>query len=372
VRVEIQRPVEVDCAQGQSITAALERLRAHRREPLTPQVIRVSGTCNESVVVEGFDQLTIQGMPGATLTATATGDDSAAIRVVGSRNVEIEDLAVDGAAASAALRIDRCLDCAVRRTSILGGGWGIVVIQPGHTSISEIAISGVTMSGVLVTENASARMWDAVIVGTGWFGVWAATNGTITLVGTTVRGFHFGLGATGGLLQSYPLADFTGDRTIRVEDNTDAGIWAADRGHLQLGGSDTPIVISNNGERGVFADDSRVALLGGVEITGHTFSGVEATRNGTVVIKDATIDGNRFGILADRKGLVGVQGLTTISTSSEDAILALHSSQVSIDDTTMLRYNAHNVTCDVLSEIVDFTNLDTGGGPLLADCPNLH
>src|ERR1700736_1311915 len=61
-------PVTVDCSLGQSLNRALSQLDKH-----TPFTVSVNGTCTEYVRVIGFENLTLKGLPGATLLQPATG-----------------------------------------------------------------------------------------------------------------------------------------------------------------------------------------------------------------------------------------------------------------------------------------------------------
>jgi hypothetical protein len=372
-RPVLSRPVDVDCAQGQTISAALERLKARRREPLTPPVIRISGTCNESVLAEDLDDLTIMGLPGATLIGTTTGLDSAALTILGSRNVTIKDITID-APESVAVRLHTCQFCTVQDVSITGGVDAINVRGPSSAKISGIDASGLTGCGVVVREQAWVELRDSVIEGEGtpiWAGVFAHRGGEVLVSGITVRGFKHGF-STGGDSASAILGALEEpgeDQTIRLEDNTQYGICVLPGGQVKI--SYIPIVISGNGRGGVASYGSSVELNSDVEISGHPFCGVEAGENASIWLGNALINGGQLGIYAHRKSLVKIAQPVTISDTGA-AILAVNSSQVVIGQTVTLFGNAHDVTCDALSEIVDSANLDTGGNPLQADCPNLH
>src|SRR2546425_8808460 len=54
--------VVVNCDQGQSLNSTLSRLDKH-----SPVTVLVKGTCTEFVQVNGFEGLTLKGLPGATL-----------------------------------------------------------------------------------------------------------------------------------------------------------------------------------------------------------------------------------------------------------------------------------------------------------------
>ena len=61
-------PVSVDCSKGQSLNGTLSKLDKH-----TPFTVSVNGTCTEYVHVVGFTNLTLKGLPGATLVQPTSG-----------------------------------------------------------------------------------------------------------------------------------------------------------------------------------------------------------------------------------------------------------------------------------------------------------
>jgi hypothetical protein len=55
--------VAVKCVGRFTIKGALKTLN-----PAGPNTLTISGTCNENVVIQGFNRLTLLGKPGATIT----------------------------------------------------------------------------------------------------------------------------------------------------------------------------------------------------------------------------------------------------------------------------------------------------------------
>ena len=74
----------VRCDAGEKIGVALSKLDKTR-----PNVVNVYGTCQENVVIAGFDDLKIIGKQGATLLA-APPESAFGITVSASRNLSIE------------------------------------------------------------------------------------------------------------------------------------------------------------------------------------------------------------------------------------------------------------------------------------------
>src|SRR5262250_60726 len=63
--------IPVNCDKGQSLNSTLSRL--NRKMPTT---ILVQGTCTEYVRIDGFENLTLKGQPGAALQQPATNPQS--------------------------------------------------------------------------------------------------------------------------------------------------------------------------------------------------------------------------------------------------------------------------------------------------------
>src|SRR5262252_8896331 len=55
-------PIIVDCGAGQSLNSALAKL-----DKFAPATVNVKGTCTEYIVVDGFNQLILNGVQGAAL-----------------------------------------------------------------------------------------------------------------------------------------------------------------------------------------------------------------------------------------------------------------------------------------------------------------
>src|SRR5215831_14805236 len=75
----------VDCAAGQSLNFKQ-----------VPTTVIVKGTCTEYVTIDGFENLTLKGQPGAALQQPATNpqSNSLVLFITGSRGITLFGLAV--------------------------------------------------------------------------------------------------------------------------------------------------------------------------------------------------------------------------------------------------------------------------------------
>src|SRR6516225_2647929 len=82
----------VDCDAGQSLNGTLAKI-----QKFTPATVNFKGTCTEYVLVEGFNNLTLKGLPGATLQQPATNpatNSGFVLSVKASRSVTLSGFAV--------------------------------------------------------------------------------------------------------------------------------------------------------------------------------------------------------------------------------------------------------------------------------------
>jgi len=87
-----QQTRTVNCDTGQSLTHALATLNN-----VVPATVTVQGTCSEYVLIEGFNNLTLTGLPGATLQQPSTNPPTLpayVLSIKASTNVTVSGLAV--------------------------------------------------------------------------------------------------------------------------------------------------------------------------------------------------------------------------------------------------------------------------------------
>lgn len=82
----------VNCSTGQSLSLALSTINK-----LVPATVTVQGTCTEDILVDGFNNLTLVGAPGATILQPNTqppASSSYVLSIKASRNVTVRGLTV--------------------------------------------------------------------------------------------------------------------------------------------------------------------------------------------------------------------------------------------------------------------------------------
>ena len=231
-----------------------------------PNTINVSGACNENVVIQSLDRLTLNAVNGASVT-DASGGTKDVINIEDSRDVAINGFTVNA-----------------------GSGNGINGITCGDFSLCRL--SGNVIQGA--TQG----------VGFGVFGgAEASVDGdTFQNNGTGLQSNSGGKVRTGG--QGRPVTskgNGSGIRAVRqgyaflqatVENNSEVGVWVAFHSTVELTGS----TISHNAGMGAFVwESSSARFTGGGSITNNGGPGVVIQDLSMVLFDTTTVTGNAPG-----------------------------------------------------------------------------
>jgi hypothetical protein len=206
-----------------SIGAALKLVDMHG-----PATIVVSGTCNENVLVQGLDRVTLQAAPGAAIVDPSGGTDDT-LAVYDSQRFVVLGFQITGSVSCTSS------SCSFGGNTI-GGASGVVVV-----SRSQVNFSGDAMPQLFLFFSASVRAVGLTVEGSGEFGV------------------HVGPGC---------LLDLGGGSVVRG--NAGTGIHV-DQGTLRLFGT----AITHNGGSGVSLEAGARLNVGRITtITGNGDAGV--------------------------------------------------------------------------------------------------
>jgi hypothetical protein len=118
----------VDCNRGQSLNRTLSKI-----EKFEPATVKFKGTCTEYVVIDGFDNLTLKGLPGATIQQPAANTPTTplyVLRVLASRGVTLSGFTVQSLpSVFSAIGIERGSTDVLLEDITTDGSWGIVIDQ---------------------------------------------------------------------------------------------------------------------------------------------------------------------------------------------------------------------------------------------------
>ena len=284
--------VSVDCAQGQTITEALQQLVGVNNYPIT---IQVKGTCNENVTIVRDDITLIADPLGGTVNGP--DPDQSTIDVRAGRTV-IDGLTVTGGRVG--ISISGSGGSAIRNCTVQNTGWnGIVFYHSGHGTVDNCTIQNNGYNGISI-EGARAIV----------------TNSTISFNGRTGIQVLLGGSARIGITSGGQYAGNT------ISDNYGSGIFLYAGGSAYIGGN----TITGNGTAlnmtsgisGIYVVNATAILVGSNTIAENKGLGVWAANSGVRIGEQAfglpthnTITGNGTGPTIPtifRGGVLGAEG----------------------------------------------------------------
>jgi len=332
----------VNCSQGQSLTQTLATLIK-----LFPAIVTIQGTCTEFVLVNGFNDLTLTGAPGATIqqpNGPPLPAPAFLLSIKASRNVAVTGLAF------------RSLPSVLSSIGI-GGGSNQVLVQDVTTDGS---------GGIFVYEASQVRLVRVTVNITSQFAaIWAldksdvhivdgllqrpansnfnagilASSGHVTMQGMTIRDMQLGISIDAGGDVDLVNFDPTAAGIDVIVDNPSGtnfnGAVLNDSSSLNLGsaklrinnagqpyGFDTGAVFIDNGStlnandnlvvtnsqgQGVIVSNDSHARLAGSSISGGAHGGLVVMNLSTVGVdfgNPTTIMGNGTDVFCDSKSRI--------------------------------------------------------------------
>jgi hypothetical protein len=289
--------VSVDCNKKKTITAALAVLSKQG-----PNTIHVSGACNETVIIDDYEDLTLIANPSASINdpTPSNPSDNDVVGIFQSRNITLRGFTINGGAVGVA-----CYQfsvCYLRDLIIQGqSDTGVVYSRSGgfvdNTTIQNTLLGGLALSsqsevlfgsGVFGTPG-TATIQDIGTEANGSLPVWVLNGSELTLGGATVQNNAYGDGAyvafgsvlrminstiTGnggnGIKADSSVVRFQLESVpVSITNNGSAGIRLQNTSTVQSQGSGT-LTISGNAGNGISIGHlSFVRLGGGRTITGN-------------------------------------------------------------------------------------------------------
>lgn len=223
---------------------------------LHPAVLLISGTCHEDVVIQGLDNITLQGNPTATIDG-GSDPDVGSVEITGSQIIALNNL------------------------TITGGGEGVGCIGESFCLLTQVTIQNSFGDGAGVGRGSHLEITDSVIqnnadVGLGvGFGSAAFFGGSITgngSDGVSMRNGSLFATGPGNLIPNVTIQNNAGNgirTTLHNTVNLQSAVIngnAVDGVTLQLGSALNMFEssITNNGGHQVRIGDLSVARFPGV------------------------------------------------------------------------------------------------------------
>jgi len=340
--------VTVDCDAGQSLGKSLAKINK-----LNPATVMVKGTCIEYVLVEGFNDLTLSGVQGATLQQPSTNpqSNSYVLSIRASRSVTVSGLAVNSLPTIfSAIGIGGGSNDVLLQNVTIDGSWGVVVyeasqvwlkkvtvnITSGYAAVSAFDKSDIHIVDGLLERPTNSNFNAGLLVG----------SGHVTMQGMTIRDMQQSITISGS--GSVDLVNFDPTAAgidVFIENPSGTNYNAAlvsDGSSLNLGSA--KLRISNAGQPYGY-DTGAVLVTNGstlnagasLVVTGSQGQGVIVSNNSHAELAGSNITGGAHG------GLVVVN----LSTAGVDSSTPL----------TMIGANGTDLFCDSKSQIAGVQNI---------------
>lgn len=353
-------PILVNCDAGQSLNRTLAALNK-----LTPANVQFTGTCNEFVLIDGFNNLTIRGTHGATIqqpTTTPPAGTAYVLSVSESQSITLAGFTVQSLpSVFSGIGVGKgSSDVLIQNVSTVGS-WGIVIaeesqvwlvgvnvnITSGYAAISAFDKSDVHIVGGLLHRPAGSAFNAGLFVG----------SGHVTMQGMTIRNMQqsINVGSSGSVdLVNFDSTSKAVDVTIENPAGTNFnGAIVSDGSSLNI--SSARLLISNAGQPYGFntgaiyvTNSSDLNANASLIITASRGQGVIVSNNSHAELGGSTITGSAHG------GLVVVN----LSTAAVDATNPL----------TTISGNGTDLFCDSKSQIAGGLNI---AGATVVQCNNL-
>ncbi|HWZ84313.1 MAG TPA: hypothetical protein VNW47_16915 [Terriglobales bacterium] len=342
----------VDCDAGQSLNRTLAKM-----DKFTPATVTVKGTCTEFVLIDGFHDLTVQAVQGATLQQPGTNPRSLqyVLSIKGSQGITVAGLAVHSqppifsgigiGGGSTDVRLQHVTT---------DGSWGVVVYEAsqvwlvkvtvnltsGYAAISAFDKSDVHIVDGLLKRPSNGAFNAGLLVG----------SGHVTMQGMTIRDMQQSININGsgsvdlvnfdptaagidviidnpsgtnfnGAIVSGSSSLNLGSAKLRI---TNAGQpWGGDTGAVFVSNGSTlnaasNLVISGSQGQGVIVSNNSHAELGGSSITGGTHGGLVVLNLSTATADQSNpltvISANGTDLFCDSKSQIA--GALNIANAS--------------------------------------------------------
>ena len=358
------KPVNVACDRAETIAEVLATL-----DKQGPNALLISGTCREYVHIEGFEHLTVEGLPGAALEQPATAPPpnvDSLLTVSASTDVTISGLTIRPGTMHTGLFI-RAQSSDVRARSLIidGGNFCILESDGSWASYAGLDLRPSGWAGIGLFH-AGGQMEDTVIQGAeGGAGI-TLSHSHLTIHGTTIRNKWFGISAVAGsyleVEDSNNYVPFGGPSEVLIENPANnsywgvqvdtvssaylygnaklritqaGGIWWTGGGVAVQNGSSfrdgqpgnltASLEIENSQGQGLLVTNQSVAILAGSRIVGSVGNGLAVLNNSTVAASSSSpltdISGSLVqDVFCDSRSLVtgaaGIANATKVQCSN--------------------------------------------------------
>jgi len=345
---------KVECDKGDSVTAAAADLVVDKT-----YILHVSGTCNENVIVDNFEglSLTIIGDPSATIQGLLANPAGQPVIIVSnSRRVNLVNLTIQTTGGvtpndnpiGAAFNL--CRGCQISNSVIHTSRVGINLINSQvNVSGNTIHGSAVGSSGLTVLGDSNANVFNLNTTGaTGGNGLLVDQGSRVRLNNippgfSSIQGYAVGMQVRGGSSLE-AAAPCNPTSCIEVHDNAVSGVQVIS-GQATFNG----VNVTNNNQGILVQNSGTLSYAGPASITGSTGGiggvGILVTHN-----SHAVVFGTNISTGTNITGNTG-RGVAVASNSSVEFVGPAGATNITAND------GAANIACDSSSLITGTSTL---------------
>ena len=348
----------VDCGAGQSLTLTLATFTK-----LQPATVTVKGTCTEYVLVDGFNNLTLVGAPGATLQQPNEPPQSAPaflLSIKASRNVSVTNLAFRSLpSVLSSIGIGGGSNEVLVRDVTTDGSGGIFVYEASQVRLVRVTVNITSnYAAIWALDKSDVHIVDGLLqrpANSNFNAGILAGSGHVTMQGMTIRDMQQSINIDSGgdvdvgnfeptaagidvIVDNPSGTNFNG---VVVSDSSSLNLSSAklrinnagqpyggDTGAVFLSSGSTlnangNLVVTNSRGQGVIVSNNSHARLAGSSITGGVHGGLVVMNLSTAGVdfgNPTTITGNGTDLFCDSKsritGGVNIANAITVSCSS--------------------------------------------------------
>ena len=349
----------VDCDKGQSLNRALAKLDKFNGATLT-----FKGTCTEYVVVDGFNNLTLKGLQGATIQQPSVEPQNTqyVLSIRASRGLNASGFAVRSLPnIFSSIGIGGGSDKIVIQNVTTEGSWGVVVYEASQVWLVNMTVNLTSgYAAVSAFDKSDVHIADGLLQrpsNTNWNVGLLVSSGHVTIQGMTIRDMQQSININDSGSVDLVNFDASAKGVDVIIDNPSGnnfdGAYVSDSSSLNLGsaklrinnsgqpwGADTAAVLVTNG--------STLNAAANLIVSGGQGQGVMVSNNSHAELQGSSITGVGHG------GLV-VVNLSTAGVDSNNPL-------------TVISGNGTDLFCDSRSQIAGALNI---ANATTVNCNNL-
>lgn len=271
----------VDCGNNESLQVAIDGLYTAGFGEIT-----VTGTCAESITIEGFRDLTIKG--NGAIIQPGTGNDGLAVGV--GSNVKLCGLTIDGGRTGivvAGSQVDSMGSCPTPGLTVQHAETGIAILEHGAFQSRNgvpLTVANNTGQGIFVTSGSRLNLqgYDGVGVDNLATVHHNGSNGVYVGEGSTALLFHANVQNNGGAGVVGTLGSVVHLAYSNVQSNGGWGVLLSNNVTGQIdGGASAPSTVTDNGGGGVLVTQrSALRLRNAPVVSGNIGSNLTCSVGG--------------------------------------------------------------------------------------------